>query len=730
MKKIVFRLITTVLIGAFVFSLPGCVMRFSDRLDTHTHDFGDWTVTKASTCTAAGFEKRVCKLDPSHTETRVIPAPGHDFDAWVAAADGTEKGTCSVCGYVETRPASGNTHIHDFGAWVMTANGVEKRTCAVCGHTETRLSPDSEIFDELIFTKEQLIAFGSRGINRDNKKVGLGASIDLGGMEWTPIWSIFSIFDGSGFTVSNFKITDLTKGLSVGLFGGNVGIIQNLGVTDFVIDASGPAGGLIGMNDGTIINCYATGTVSINAQSPTYATAGGLVGFNNGGDIINCYASAYVNVVSENPMYAAAGGLVGFNNGGLLENCYATGDASVSAVSASNSTSVGGLIGFNNGGAVKSCFAAGSVNTAEGSAGTYTGRLTGFGHIENVTNCYWYTGQTFGTAPNNTLGVAATLANLQSERWIEQNLWAFESGIWSCAAGQFPTLNYEYVRSAVIEIATAAQLRELQGKTLTLGYKLVADIDLGGGEWIPMEDNFKVFNGNGHKISNFKILNSAARYHPGIGQGMLRRNSGTIQNLGLEGVTVDIFSTSANAGALTGFNGQTGLILNCYAVGSVTSAAESVSGATAGGLVGTNFGAIKNCYAVCDVSATAAFFSIHAGGLVGKNTGSGTTSGCFAAGNVSATDSRIPPAGDTVAYAGGLAGFDDPGSVTNCYRYAGQTFYRRDTSGTFNTANVTTGAACTLAQLNSATFYTATLGWDDPVWNLAGLDFTSGKYPV
>ncbi len=37
------------------------------------HDWGDWTVTKKATVTAEGEETRICKNDPTHTETRVIP---------------------------------------------------------------------------------------------------------------------------------------------------------------------------------------------------------------------------------------------------------------------------------------------------------------------------------------------------------------------------------------------------------------------------------------------------------------------------------------------------------------------------------------------------------------------------------------------------------------------------------------------------------------------------------
>jgi hypothetical protein len=52
----------------------------------HVHSFGDWTVTTPATCTEAGVETRTCEC--GETETREIPALGHDWQA---------DGSCSRC---------------------------------------------------------------------------------------------------------------------------------------------------------------------------------------------------------------------------------------------------------------------------------------------------------------------------------------------------------------------------------------------------------------------------------------------------------------------------------------------------------------------------------------------------------------------------------------------------------------------------------------------------------
>ena len=61
-----------------------------DKIPEHTHAFGEWTVTKAATCTEPGEQTRSC--DCGYSETQVIPATGHDY----------VNGVCANCGAVQT----------------------------------------------------------------------------------------------------------------------------------------------------------------------------------------------------------------------------------------------------------------------------------------------------------------------------------------------------------------------------------------------------------------------------------------------------------------------------------------------------------------------------------------------------------------------------------------------------------------------------------------------------
>ena len=112
--------------------------------------------------------------------------------------------------------------------------------------------------------------------------------------------------------------------------------------------------------------------------------------------------------------------------------------------------------------------------------------------------------------------------------------------------------------------------------------------------------------------------------------------------------------------------------------------------------------------------------------MAGYNASSGNITNSYAAGDVSATSTSS--SSSSYAYAGGLVGRnDDGGSITNCYRYSGQTFYRKKGSTTYSTASNTLGTEEDLTTLQSVSFHTFTLGWDESVWNFVGGAFPTLK---
>ncbi len=84
-------------------ALDGCkevgVEYDAEKMPAKGHTFGDWTVTKAATCTAEGTETRTCK-DCGETETRAIAKTAHEY----------VNGVCKNCGAKQsttpTQPAN------------------------------------------------------------------------------------------------------------------------------------------------------------------------------------------------------------------------------------------------------------------------------------------------------------------------------------------------------------------------------------------------------------------------------------------------------------------------------------------------------------------------------------------------------------------------------------------------------------------------------------------------
>ena len=115
--------------------------------------------------------------------------------------------------------------------------------------------------------------------------------------QWIPIGNYDNqytgTFDGNDKTISGLYVNSNDN--YAGLFGrvGENGKIQNVGVDDSYISSSSSKyyiyiGCVCGWNEGTIKNCYNTGTV--NGNSNNYkSNVGGLCGYVYSGTITNCY---------------------------------------------------------------------------------------------------------------------------------------------------------------------------------------------------------------------------------------------------------------------------------------------------------------------------------------------------------------------------------------------------------------------------------------------------------
>ncbi len=207
------------------------------------------------------------------------------------------------------------------------------------------------------------------------------------GQGWIPVGDPSNPFNGSyngnGYLISNIFINRPEESY-IGFFGyfGNLARIKNIGLANVQITGSNSVGGLCGENSlGMVNNCFTNGNVTGDAM------VGGLIGM-NWGDwesekyiIRKCYSLANVSSISSYGYYI--GGLLGGNWDSKISDCYSRG-------SVSGAQFVGGLIGFNEWSTVKNCYSTGLVDyTIDG------GGLIGGAWQSTVTKSYWNT-QTSG----------------------------------------------------------------------------------------------------------------------------------------------------------------------------------------------------------------------------------------------------------------------------------------------------------------------------------------------
>lgn len=158
---------------------------------------------------------------------------------------------------------------------------------------------------------------------------------------WTPIGNYITgysgTFDGNGKSVSGLCFNEI-KGICVGLFGRNSGIIKNVTIVDSYLHGQQFIGGVCGYNLNEVTNCCYTGIVH-GSGLETYA--GGVSGC-NAGKITNCYSAGSV---SGN---VGIGGVCGLNGGSIIA-CY-----NIGTVSGTQYTC--GVCGYNVNGSIISCF--------------------------------------------------------------------------------------------------------------------------------------------------------------------------------------------------------------------------------------------------------------------------------------------------------------------------------------------------------------------------------------
>lgn len=283
-----------------------------------------------------------------------------------------------------------------------------------------------------ISTKEQFQRLRDDSITGRDDSFILTANINMGGCTWTSVIGSTGAsqftgkIDGDGHVISglNVSLTGSTSPMYAGLVGflGPGGILTELGFTGSVTVANTNggariyAGGLAGWTqDGAAITySYVTGEVTATRGSGfgmfARSSVGGLVGYNEG-TITNSYATGDVEALASSGTLSV-GGLVGeipAFAGASVSKSYSTG--SVTGLTG-GSALVGGFIGFRGNTSIASdnfwdtSSSGTSTGVGSGSATGVVGRTTSqLQDLATYTNWAITNGWTPFAAPTSVWGI-------------------------------------------------------------------------------------------------------------------------------------------------------------------------------------------------------------------------------------------------------------------------------------------------------------------------------------
>lgn len=433
-------------------------------------------------------------------------------------------------------------------------------------------------------------------------------------------------------------------------------------------------GGLVGTNEGDITSSYSTGAVYGFQEATTMAAdtvgtparplpgpwptrpdryAGGLVGYNRG-SIMNCYSIGAVHGTRD------LGGFVGHNLGSIM-NCY-----SIGAVH--GSTELGGFV---------------ALGAPEDVIGSFwdietSGQTTSAGGRGKTTAEMKMATTFLGWGALASEGVWT----IDDGNDYPRLLWENESGelIRSAYAIGTGTPEDPYLIYLPEDLVMVGWYPSGWDKH----FRLMADVDLFEypGKTFAIGDTKTpfsgVFDGNGHTISNLNYI--SADYAAAGLFGRVEDPNAEIRNLGLVDPNVDA-PQARGVGSLVGYLAK-GTVRDCYAEGGRILGGTCIGGlvgelqesrpydncavmqkchsttavrgeSVIGGLVGkSGHGIVVACYATGTVTGLGTV-----GGLVGGNSLEGIVAESYATGNISG-GSRV----------GGLLGSSTPDAIVrDCY---------------------------------------------------------------
>lgn len=273
--------------------------------------------------------------------------------------------------------------------------------------------------------------------------------------QWQPIgdsdYKFAGNYSGNGHSIKGITITNSSVE-NQGLFGFNKGTIKNLSVAADINGIGMNVGGLVGTNNGTIINCYSMSNIVGKNE------IGGLIGLvEDNGIVTNCYATG--NIRGTENVSCDVGGLIGDSHG-TIANCFAS--CSISSDQGGYYSSMGGFCADCGVGSISNCYASSTLSGVSNNKGLVIG-ITFYG---TVTNC--------STMDDNLFKNKATFTT--SSNWDLTYPWDF-SNTWAIDLTGTMNNGYPYlIASSSSDIATPYTISGLSANTLNNNVEITASL--------------------------------------------------------------------------------------------------------------------------------------------------------------------------------------------------------------------------------------------------------------
>ncbi len=424
----------------------------ADKYFRLTADINLASVTIANYNAVAGFSASLICLDPAlavSDPTKIfINLDGNNFKIRNLNITNTSKDTCALFGYL-----SANSDVYGINfencsltvpyqnAQVSAVVAVQNmgliRNCSFAGSTSVTTLDMSSTQGPA--SAGETYTLGSQGGNPGHI-VRVGSAVFVGDNQGTIEACKFSdisvhvnrrtyvggVAGQNSGTITGIKGSNLAdcgiKGVKITVVG-NTGTSSQIGgitgrnragatVSDSTLDLAGAnafnsftngnkVGGVAGVNEGTVANCYVLGKVK-NTQTVTASSYnmlgyrfifGGITGENKGN--INNSSAENIGMFFSNTQDAVYGGITGINSGngtttGLISACYASGKQSDPSFITSAGYFAGGIIGDAEYGALLSnCYALVSLSPNLLRAGALIGNGAQTSMFSTVSPNHW-----------------------------------------------------------------------------------------------------------------------------------------------------------------------------------------------------------------------------------------------------------------------------------------------------------------------------------------------------